>query len=106
MAKRIVRFMDDERTALLDQRELFVLKGKGSKYYYYAWLQEPEVEICPRCSGQALKMQDLFSKTYQELIRKDNSPSVVTLEYGFHMPSYFCERDPLRLAERQGYIPP
>ena len=84
MAKRIVRFMDDERTALLDQRELFVLKGKGSKYYYYAWLQEPEVEICPRCSGQALKMQDLFSKTYQELIRKDDSPSVVTLEYGFH----------------------
>lgn len=29
-------------------------------------------------------MQNLFSKTYQELIRKDDSPTVVTLEYGFH----------------------
>lgn len=69
MAKRIVRRWDEERTELLDQSELFVQKGKGSEYYYYAWLQEPEVETCPLCSGKAIKMQDLFSKTYQELIR-------------------------------------
>lgn len=84
MAKRIVRRWDEERTELLDQSELFVQEGKGGEYYYYAWLQEPEVETCPLCSGKAIKMQDLFSKTYQELICKDDSPTVVTLEYGFH----------------------
>ena len=84
MAKRIVRRWDEERTELLGQRELFVQEGKGGEYYYYAWLQEPEVETCPLCSGKAIKMQDLFSKTYQELIRKDDGSAVVTLEYGFH----------------------
>lgn len=84
MAKRIVRRWDEERTELLGQRELFVQEGKGGEYYYYAWLQEPEVETCPLCSGKVIKMQDLFSKTYQELIRKDDGSAVVTLEYGFH----------------------
>lgn len=84
MARRIVRRWDEERTELLGQSELFVQEGKGGEYYYYAWLQEPEVETCPLCSGKAIKMQDLFSKTYQELIRKGDGSAVVTLEYGFH----------------------
>lgn len=84
MARHIVRRWDEERTELLGQSELFVQEGKGGEHYYYAWLQEPEVEICPLCSGKAIKMQDLFSKTYQELIRKDDGSAVITLEYGFH----------------------
>lgn len=84
MAKRIVRRWDEERTELLDQSELFVQEGRGGEYYYYAWLQEPEVETCPLCSCKAIKMQDLFSKTYQELIRRGDKFTVVTLEYGFH----------------------
>ena len=84
MARRIVRRWDEERTELLGQNELFVQEGKGGEYYYYAWLQEPEVETCPLCSGKAIKMQDLFSKTYQELIHKGDGSAVVTLEYGFH----------------------
>lgn len=84
MAKRTVRRWDEERTELLGQNELFVQEGKGGEYYYYAWLQEPEVETCPLCSCKAIKMQDLFSKTYQELIRKGDGSAIVTLEYGFH----------------------
>lgn len=84
MAKRTVRRWDEERTELLGQNELFVQEGKGGEHYYYAWLQEPEVETCPLCSCKAIKMQDLFSKTYQELIRKGDGSAIVTLEYGFH----------------------
>lgn len=51
MARRIVRSWDEKRTELLDQNELFVQEGKGGEYYYYAWLQEPEVEACPLCFG-------------------------------------------------------
>ena len=84
MARRVARRWDEERTKLLGQNELFVQEGKGSERYFYAWLQEPEVESCPLCSGKAIKMQDLFSKTYQELIHKGDDSAVVTLEYGFH----------------------
>lgn len=88
MARRIVRPWDEKRTELLDQRELFVQEGKGGEYYYYAWLQEPEIEACPLCFGKAYKMQDLFSKTYQDLVDKGGFHTVVTLEYGFH--KYRC----------------
>ena len=84
MARRVARRWDEERTKLLGQNELFVQEGKGGERYFYAWLQEPEVESCPLCSGKAIKMQDLFSKTYQELIHKGDDSAVVTLEYGFH----------------------
>ena len=84
MARRVARRWDEERTELLGQNELFVQEGKGGERYFYAWLQEPEVESCPLCSGKAIKMQDLFSKTYQELIHKGDDSAVVTLEYGFH----------------------
>ncbi len=88
MARRIMRQWDSERTDMLGQNELFVQKGKGSKNYLYAWHQEPEVESCPLCAGEALKMQDMFSKTYRELIHEDGRTSVVMLEYGF--PKYRC----------------
>lgn len=84
MARRVARRWDEERTKLLGQNELFVQEGAGGERYFYAWLQEPEVESCPLCSGKAIKMQDLFSKTYQELIHKGDDSAVVTLEYGFH----------------------
>ena len=84
MARRVARRWDEERTKLLGQNELFVQEGKCGERYFYAWLQEPEVESCPLCSGKAIKMQDLFSKTYQELIHKGDDSAVVTLEYGFH----------------------
>ena len=84
MAKHIIRQWDNVRTKQLDQKELFVLKGKGGENYFYAWLQESEIESCPRCNGKAIKMHDLFSKTYKDLIIKENDSFVVTLEYGFH----------------------
>lgn len=84
MAKRKMRHWDEERTSILDQPELFVQKMRGSKHYLYAWLQEPEVEKCPICGGKVIKIHDLFSKTYRELIYEENKPVAVLLEYEFH----------------------
>lgn len=88
MVRRIVRHRDETRTALLDQAELFVEKGKGGNNYYCAWLKEPDVLKCPICGGEVIKIQDLFSKSYRELIANDKSESVITLEYDFH--KYRC----------------
>lgn len=63
MAKHIFRREDEERTELLGHDELFVQKGKGSDTYYNAWLHDSEIECCPRCGSDAVKTQDLFSKT-------------------------------------------
>ena len=60
MARRAARRWDEERTKLLGQNELFVQEGKGGERYFYARLQEPEVESCPLCSGKAIKMRDLL----------------------------------------------
>ena len=68
MAKHIFRREDEGRTELLGQDELFVQKGKGSDTYYNAWLHDPEIECCPRCGSYAVKTQDLFSKTYLDLV--------------------------------------
>ena len=84
MGKRIVRQWNEENTELLAQSELFVQKEKGNNEYFVVWLQEPEVEACPWCSGKAIKMQDLFSKTYLDLIHENGRSYVITLEYGFH----------------------
>ena len=84
MARRIVRKWDDNRTSRLDQAELFVEKGKGGENYYCAWLQEPEIDECPLCGGDVIKVQDLFSKSYRELLVSENSESVITLEYDFY----------------------
>ena len=84
MAKRIFREWDEERTALLGQDKLFVQKGKGDAKYYYAWLKEPEVERCPVCGGEVVRIQDLFSKTYQELICEGERKRVIQLQYNFY----------------------
>ena len=84
MAKRIFREWDEERTALLGQDKLFVQNGKGDANYYYAWLKEPEVEHCPICGGEVVRIQDLFSKTYQELICEGERKRVIQLQYNFY----------------------
>lgn len=84
MAKRIFREWDEERTALLGQDKLFVQNGKGGANYYYAWLKEPEVERCPICGGEVIRIQDLFSKTYQELICEGGRKRVIQLQYNFY----------------------
>ena len=84
MAKRIFREWDEERTALLGQDKLFVQKGKGDAKYYHAWLKEPEVERCPVCGGEVVRIQDLFSKTYQELISEGERTRVIQLQYNFY----------------------
>lgn len=84
MARRIVRKWDENRTALLDQAELFVERGKGGENYYCTWLQEPEIDECPLCGGDVIKVQDLFSKSYRELLASGNSESIITLEYNFY----------------------
>lgn len=88
MGRRHIRYWDEERTELLNQPELFVQKKRGSDHYFYAWLQEPEVEKCPLCSGKVIKIQDLFSKTYRDLIYEADKPVIVLLEYEFH--KYRC----------------
>lgn len=84
MARRNMRQWDEERTEQLGYNELFVLKNIGGKQYFYAWLQEPEVDSCPLCSGNAVKVQDLFSKTYWDIIYENGKPAVIKLEYGFY----------------------
>ena len=64
MARHVKRLWDEERTALLDQRELFVEKGKGGPDYFLAWLQAPEMDACPFCAGGVIKIHDVVSKIY------------------------------------------
>lgn len=84
MARQAKRLWDEERTALLGQRELFVEKGKGGPDYFLAWLQAPEVDACPLCAGKVIKIQDLFSKTYYDFVQSDDDYMVISLEYDFH----------------------
>lgn len=88
MAKHIFRREDKGRTELLGYDELFVQRGKGSDTYYNAWLHDPEIERCPRCGRDAVKTQDLFSKTYLDLISDGQKKKVVQLEYEFY--KYRC----------------
>ena len=88
MAKRIFRREDEGRTELLGQDELFVQKGKGSDTYYNAWLHDSEIESCPRCGSDAIKTQDLFSKTYLDLVSDGQKKKVIQLEYEFY--KYRC----------------
>lgn len=84
MARHVKRLWDEERTALLDQRELFVEKGKGGPDYFLAWLQAPEMDACPLCAGRVIKIQDLFSKTYYDYVQSGDNCMVISLEYDFH----------------------
>lgn len=88
MAKHIFKRQDEVRTELLGQDELFVEKGEGSDTYYNAWLHDPEIERCPRCGNDAVKTQDLFSKTYWDLISVEDKKKVIQLEYKFY--KYRC----------------
>ena len=82
MGKRIRRHWDEERTDLLGQPELSVERGKGSPDYFYGWNQDPDVEACPLCGGQVIKMQDLFSKTYRDIICENGKVSGIVTEKG------------------------
>ena len=84
MGRRIYRNWDLDRTDLLGQPELSVERGKGSPDYFYGWNQDPDIEACPLCGGQVIKMQDLFSKTYKDIICENGKKRVISLEYGFH----------------------
>ena len=88
MAKHIFRREDEERTELLGHDELFVQKGKGSDTYYNAWLHDSEIECCPRCGSDAVKTQDLFSKTYLDLVSDGQRKKVIQLEYEFYKYRY------------------
>ena len=88
MAKHVFRRADEERTELLGHDELFVQKGKGSDTYYNAWLHDPEIECCPRCRSDAIKTQDLFFKTYLDLVSDGQKEKVIQLEYEFY--KYRC----------------
>lgn len=89
MARRIVRLWDEERTNMLACDELFVQKGKGNDDYYTAFLQEQEVEKCPVCGNEAIKLQDLFSKTYIDLIQKNGKDRIISLNFEFY--KYRCQ---------------
>ncbi len=82
--RRIHRCWDRSRTELLGHPELFVESGKGSQDYFYVWNADPDVHECPLCGGSVIKMQDLFSKTYKDIIEEKEKKRVVSLEYGFH----------------------
>ena len=84
MGKRIRRRWDEERTDLLGQPELSVERGKGGPDYFYGWNLDPDVDACPLCGGKVIKMQDLFSKTYKDIINVNGKKRVISLEYGFH----------------------
>lgn len=84
MARQNVRLWDEDRTALLGQAELLVEKGKGGKNYFCAWLHDLEVDRCPFCGGDVIKVQDLFSRSYSELLVDGNLETAITLEYDFY----------------------
>ena len=84
LVKRSKRLWDDDRTELLDQAELWVEKGKGGRNYYIAWLIDSDVDTCPLCGSSVIKVHDLFSKTYIDLIYMDGQKRVISLEYKFY----------------------
>ena len=94
MARKVVRLWDEERTSLLACDELFVQKGKGGSNYYTAFLQEQEVEKCPVCGNEAIKLQDLFSKTYLDLISENGKDKVISLNLEFY--KYRCQNNACR----------
>ena len=94
MGRRTKRQWDDDRTDLLDQPELWVEKAKSGKNYFRAWLVESEVESCPLCGSDVIKVQDLFSKTYADLVSDGIQKRVISLEYRFY--KWSCLNDKCR----------
>ena len=94
MPKRVYRNIDEERTDLLDQPELFVQKNRGNDRYYVAWNNDPEVDVCPRCGSEVIKIQDLFSKKYFDIIKVGTREKVISVEYEFY--KWRCLNDECR----------
>ena len=88
MARKSIRHWDDDRTALLDLDELFVIKGQGDNRNYFVWLQDQEVEHCPICGGDTIKNHDLFSKTYYDIIDDHGNKRIITMTFQFY--KYRC----------------
>ena len=88
MAKRSKRCQDDSRTDLLCQNGIYVQKGLGDDDHFYAWTKDEKEVRCPRCGGKAIKIQDLFSKTYLDIIKEADRSRIVTVIYEFH--KYRC----------------
>ncbi len=89
MAKRRKQIWDDDRTGLLNLDELVVQKGPGDKNNYFVWLQDPEVDFCPICGCEVLKVQDLFPKSYYDVIVDHGQKRLITLYYQFY--KYRCQ---------------
>lgn len=88
MARRVNRQFDEYRTSLLGQKELFVLKGQGDNNNYFAWLQDQEIDRCPFCGSEDIKVQDLFPKTYIDVVEENNQKKPISLFFQFY--KYRC----------------
>lgn len=88
MARRSIRHWDEDRTALLDLDELYVIKGQGDSSNYFGWLQDQEVDHCPICGSDVIKVQDLFPKTYYDIIDDHGNKRIITLIFQFY--KYRC----------------
>lgn len=88
MARKDNREWDEDRTALLNLDELYVIKGLGDSSNYFVWLQDPIVDHCPICGGDIIKVQDLFPKTYYDIINDHGNDRIITLFFQFY--KYRC----------------
>lgn len=94
MAKRPRRRQDADRTELLGQSELFVLRGKGDRNNFFVWQYDYKEDKCPLCGGNVIKIHDHFTKTYMDYIVDDGYPRVVSLTYEFF--KYRCLNEECR----------
>ncbi len=94
MAKRPRRRLDTDRTELLGLDELFVLNGRGDRNNFFAWQHEHELNRCPLCGGNVIKIQDHFSKTYYDCIVDSGRPRVIRLTHEFF--KYRCLNEECR----------
>ncbi len=88
MVKRSIRKWDEERTDLLALDELYVVKGQGDRNNYFVLLQDPEVNRCPICGCESIKVHDLFPKTYSDIIDDRGNKRIITLFFQFY--KYRC----------------
>ena len=84
VSRRRSRLWDDDRTELLNLSELLVEKGTGGRNYFRVWLIESDVDACPLCGSNIIKVHDLFSKTYNDLICEGGQKRIISLEYKFY----------------------
>lgn len=94
MAKRPRRRLNTDRTELLGLDELFVLNGRGDRNNFFTWQHEHELNRCPLCGGNVIKIQDHFTKTYYDYIVDSGHPRVIRLTYEFF--KYRCLNEKCR----------